>query len=59
MDSSEYVTLKWEQIGQRLPKGLGQADEEHIKILSASVLRQAGFILTREIAKNSCRYHGK
>lgn len=48
MDPSEYVTLKWEQIGQRLSKGLGQEDQEYIKMLSASVLRQAGFILTRE-----------
>lgn len=60
LDPSEYITLKWEQIGQRLFKGLGQEDQEHIKILSASVLRQAGFILTREKQlKLNCRYYGK
>lgn len=43
LDPSEYATLKWEQIRQRLCKGLGQEDQEHINILSASQLRRVSF----------------
>jgi len=48
LDPSEYITLNWEKIEQRLSKGLGQEAQEHIKTLPASVLRQADFILTTE-----------